>query len=132
MARRLPPAERHFFVLIEDKQTSVWTVPWVRLGTLREILALRTWLREHPEITSVLLLTSGFHLRRVRMCSRSLLPAHLRMDFLGTTCGAKWWENTRLFRQILAEAVKIPLYCVMLRMMKRMKGAADAKSGNPR
>jgi hypothetical protein len=121
MAAKLSPTDRHFFVLIEGEQTLVWTIPWARFGTLREILALRTWLGEHPEIASLLLITSGFHLKRVRMCCRSVLPNHVQVDFVGTSSEAKWWEDMRLFRQVLAEAVKVPFYFVILPLAKRRR-----------
>jgi hypothetical protein len=127
MAAKLSPKNRHFFVLIEGEQTSVWTIPWVRFGTLREILALRTWLGEHHQVRSVSVVSSGFHLKRVRMCCHSVLPSNVQVDFLGTTGDAKW-EDMRLFRQVLAEAVKIPSYFVILRLAKR-RGKKDSSTG---
>jgi hypothetical protein len=118
MAAKLSPSDRHFFVLLEKKRTSVQTIARARFGTLREILALRMWLSEHPEIESLLVISSGFHLKRVRMCCRSLLPGHLRVDFRGTTSGAKWWKDARLRSQILAELLKVPFYSVMLLMTR--------------
>src|SRR5262249_54551038 len=66
MAAQLSRSERHFFVFVENGGASVQTIPPTRFGTLREILALRMWLKEHPEIASVLVVSSGFHLTRVR------------------------------------------------------------------
>jgi hypothetical protein len=118
MAAKLCPSDRHFFVLVEKKQTSVKTIARGRFGTLREILALRIWLSEHPEIESLLVVSSGFHLKRVRMCCDWLLPGHLSIDFRATTSGAKWWKDARLRSQILAELLKVPFYSVMLPMAK--------------
>ena len=118
LAAKLNPAERHFFVFVEGKQTSVETIQQTRLGTLREILALRIWLVQHPEIASLLVISSGFHLRRVRMCCRSLLPKNVRVAFAGTKGESKWWRNTRVRWHVLTELVKIPLYFVVLPFAK--------------
>ena len=122
MAAKLSPAERHFFVFVENGCASVWTIPKARFGTLREILALRAWLNEHPEITSVLVVSSGFHLRRVRMCCQSLLPTCVRLAFLRSSSGVKWWEDRRFSRNVCAELGKVPFYALVLPFVKLKLG----------
>jgi hypothetical protein len=53
-----------------------------RFGTLTEIDALARWLRENPDIRSVLVVSSDSHLRRIRMCCRSLLNGNVQLAFL--------------------------------------------------
>lgn len=118
IAAKLSPTERHFFVLVEDGCASVRTIPNAQLGTLKEIVALRAWLSEHPKITSLLVISSGFHLRRVRMCCRSLLPKYLRITFWGSSSGVKWWKDPRLCRNVSAEFGKVPFYALVLPFVK--------------
>jgi len=129
MAAKLSASERHFFVFVEKEQVSVRTIPQIRFGTLREILALRTWLIDHPDIGFLLVVSSAFHLRRVRMCCHSLLPKHLRIAFLGTRSGMKWWKNARLRSHVLTELVKVPFYSLILPLAKL--GMAQDRS-NPK
>jgi hypothetical protein len=123
MAAKLSPAERHFFVFVEDGCASVRTIPNAKLGTLREIVALRAWLNEHRKIASLLVISSGFHLMRVRMCCRSLLPKCLRITFLGSSSGVKWWKDPHLCRNVSAEFWKVPFYALVLPFVKLNLGA---------
>jgi hypothetical protein len=118
MAARLSPAERHFFVFVENGCASVWKIPPARFGTLREILALRQWLSKHPEIATVSVVSSGFHLTRVHMCCCSLLPNRVRVALLGTSGALKWWEDARLSSYVFAEFVKIPFYALALPLVR--------------
>jgi uncharacterized SAM-binding protein YcdF (DUF218 family) len=82
LAQELPPPQRHYFAFFEGQQVQTQHVLPGRFGTLTEIEALARWLGEHPEIRSVLIVSSGPHLRRIRMCCRSLLDPNLKMAFL--------------------------------------------------
>jgi hypothetical protein len=76
LAQEVPPPQRHYFVFFEGQKVRVEHVPPRRFGTLTEIKALARWLRESPDIRSVLAVSSDTHLRRIRMCCRSLLGAN--------------------------------------------------------
>jgi hypothetical protein len=75
IAQEVPPPQRHYFVFFEGQKVRVERVPRGRFGTLTEIKALARWLGENQHIRSVLAVSSDTHLRRIRMCCRSLLKA---------------------------------------------------------
>lgn len=81
-ASGVPPPLRHFFVYFEGAFCQVDLIPIGRLGTLSEIEQLANWLRVRPHITSVLIVSSGAHLRRVRMCCRALLPPEVQLRLI--------------------------------------------------
>jgi hypothetical protein len=81
MAKSTSPPERHYFVSLHDGQFEVQRIPVRWLGTLSEIDALADWLEARPEISSLLIVSSDPHLRRLRLCCRTLLPAGLKIHF---------------------------------------------------
>jgi DUF218 domain len=82
LAQDVSPQQRHYFVFFEGEEVRTQHLLPGRFGTLTEIEALAQWLRERPEIRSVLIVSSDSHLRRIRMCCRSLLNANIRLVFL--------------------------------------------------
>jgi uncharacterized SAM-binding protein YcdF (DUF218 family) len=82
LAQAVAPRQRHYFVFFQGQETRVEHVPPRRFGTLTEIKALVRWLAANPEIRSVMVISSDTHLRRIRMCCRSLLKAEIEMAFL--------------------------------------------------
>jgi hypothetical protein len=70
----VPPPQRHYFVLFQNRICQVEHVQPRRFGTLTEIASLARWLDANPEVQSVNLISNEAHLRRIRMCCRSLLP----------------------------------------------------------
>jgi hypothetical protein len=120
IASQVPPPLRHFFLSFDGHRWNVDRIPRGRFGTLSEIRALEKWLEGHPEIASIALVSSGAHLRRVRMCCRALLPARIRLRLVavpespadlerkdGTSSGDS-------FEFILSELVKLACYRLML------------------
>ena len=81
-AQDFPPPLRHFFVLFEGQSVVVEHVLPGRFGTLTEIASLARWLKGNPQIHSLLIISSSTHLRRVRMCCRSLLGAHYAFSLI--------------------------------------------------
>jgi hypothetical protein len=82
IAGQLAPPERHFFV-IWDFVRNTRTIERIhtrRYGTLREIEALAKYLEGNRGVKSVLVLTSGLHVRRVRMCCNALIPAGVKFS----------------------------------------------------
>jgi len=78
LASGVPPSQRHYFVQFEDGKVLTERVRPGQFGTLTEMKSLACWLIAHPEIHSVLLISSGTHLRRVKMCCRALLPVGIQ------------------------------------------------------
>jgi hypothetical protein len=82
LAQQVPPPRRHYFVFFEGQIVRVERVPPERFGTLTEIKTLARWLSESPDIRSVLAVSSDTHLRRIRLCCRSLLKADTQVALL--------------------------------------------------
>ena len=122
MVEHVAPPQRHFFVSLAGQEIQVQRISRGKFGTLGEIYALAEWLQERPQITSLLIVSSGSHLRRLRMCCRAILPANMRIQFLRVP------ENTSLanredlsfdskdMRMLLRELIKIVCYSVLLRV----------------
>jgi hypothetical protein len=82
LAQDVPPTQRHFFVLFQGRECHVEHVQPRRFGTLTEIAALASWLDANPEVQSLILISNETHLRRIRMCCRSLLPRGVEVALL--------------------------------------------------
>jgi len=82
LAQDVPPPRRHFFVFFQGTECRVEHVPPRRFGTLTEIASLARWLHANPEVQSLLLVSHETHLRRIRMCCRSLLPRDAEVALL--------------------------------------------------
>jgi uncharacterized SAM-binding protein YcdF (DUF218 family) len=82
LAQEVPPPQRHYFVFFEGQEVRNRHILPRRFGTLTEIDALARWLSERPDIRTVLIVSSATHLRRIRMCCRSMLDANIRLAFL--------------------------------------------------
>lgn len=110
------PAKRHFFVLFEAGQTTVDRIKLRRLGTWSEVCAFSDWLQVRRHIRSATVISSGFHLRRIRMCCRFLMPRYVELSFLDIPeAGAgldrnQWWRYPLARRLVLSELVKLFLY----------------------
>ena len=82
LAQELPAPQRHYLAFFKAEEVQVDHVPPGRFGTLTEIEALARWLNAHPDIRSILVISSATHLRRIRMCCRSLLSPKMQLAFL--------------------------------------------------
>jgi uncharacterized SAM-binding protein YcdF (DUF218 family) len=116
LAQEVPPPHRHYFVLFEGQQARTEHVPPRRLGTLTEIDALARWLSENPHIGSVLIVSSDSHLRRIRMCCRSLLSPAMKLAFLAAPFPLE--ENSALAsaKEDLLELFKLAIYWFLLKI----------------
>ena len=74
--------QRHFFLVVSSASCHVERIRTGRFGTLREIEALGEWLLNHPDVRSVLVVTSKSHVRRVRLCCRMLISNAWHLDFV--------------------------------------------------
>jgi len=108
-ARTVTPPERHFFVEFDASGVRYERTRVGRFGTLAETRALAEWCEENREVESLLVISSGSHLRRVRMCCRALLQQRVSCVFVA----APQQEPMRA-GQLAAEAVKLAAYWVML------------------
>jgi len=97
VARELPPAQRHYFVGFAQHDVLVEHVQPGRLGTLTEIKAFSRWLARHPEIQTVLVIAGPLHLRRARICCRTLLGSGRQIGFIAPPEAAPGtcWRTTR-------------------------------------
>jgi hypothetical protein len=106
IAASVPPAQRHYFVLFEGQKVCTKRIPIGRFGTWSEIVALARFLHERPNIGSLIVVSSSYHLPRIRLCCHTLLPARLRMRFLAS-------PEIGCRRAFLSEWIKIPIYRVL-------------------
>ena len=114
MAAGVPPPERHYFVEFESRTFHVDHVRPGPFGTLAEIESLARWLDSHQEITSMVVVSSPSHLRRVRMCCRARLRegVEVRLAAVPDPKGLAEKESTGA---VLEELLKLPVYWMVLR-----------------
>jgi hypothetical protein len=109
---RIPPAGRLFFLDYDGVAWHAEPLAVRPLGTLNEIAHLARWLRLRPEVRSVLIISSGFHLRRVRICCRALLPRDIRFRLAAAPPDAA--SRGRIDYRLIAEYAKVLLYRLVL------------------
>ncbi len=120
LAQSIPPPQRHFFVLFEKQQFTVQRIPVRMLGTLSEIDALADWLGAHAEISSLMVVSSGPHLRRLQICCHALIPRNIQITFLAAPeenaalDQRNWWKDGSARKMVLTECFKIVCYLVFL------------------
>jgi len=124
LAADVPPPQRHFFVFFQRNDVQVNHVLPGRLGTLTEMEALRRWLGENPEVRSVLIVSSRTHLRRLKICCRSLLSLKIDVVLVAASSGPSGVaeEQPGLIQTTLAvlvELFKVLLYSVLLNFRGR-------------
>jgi hypothetical protein len=138
IAELVAPPKRHFFV-IWDSVRKVRLIERIRMrrwGTIREIEALAKYLQGNRDVKSILVLTSGPHVRRVRMCCDALLPAEVeftlvaapddaRVALVGAT-GANNSTGDDSFGAGALELAKLILYKVLLLSRKRPKPVGES------
>lgn len=124
-AAALPsPREGQFFACLNGKGWSVEPIGVGWFGTLSEIKALSRWLEANQEIRSLLVVSDGMHLKRLRMCCRRLLPRERavyfimvpRESFAGSGLGGP--PPREGLRQILLEWAKVIVYGGLLPFCK--------------
>lgn len=117
IARSMPPEDRHFLVTIcGDRAVDIRYLPRYPLGTLREILGLVAWLKRHPEVRTLQIVSSRSHLPRIALCCKALLPNNFQVELLavpneGVLIQRHWRKHLRL---LLTEFAKFWLYCFVL------------------
>jgi len=127
LASDVPPHQRHFFVLFENRQCSVEHIRPGRFGTLTEIAELARRLDEKPEIRSVLVVSSDMHLRRVRLCCQSLLRPGLQFSLLAAPDISNAHRRSEPSSAvIIVEAMKTVLYWVIFRFRRKSASRKSA------
>ena len=124
LARDVPPPQRHYFVEFGSGMFHVKQLRRGPLGTLAEITFLARWLGGHPEVASILLVSSASHLRRVRMCCRALLREGLQVKLAAVpedphVPGAGASAEKEPAGSVLKELLKLPVYWIVLRGRRR-------------
>ncbi|HKT46575.1 MAG TPA: hypothetical protein VJP87_03550 [Candidatus Acidoferrales bacterium] len=129
-AQSIPPPQRHFFVAFTAEDVSFEKIPVGRFGTLTEIQALARWCSQHPAAAEITLISDAFHLPRVRLCSRALLPRMVRARFLPVpdslpAAGIEPWHPPLALR--LRELLKLPLYLVLLAFLRLQSAPSQGR-----
>jgi hypothetical protein len=115
LAQEIPPPQRHYFAFFEGQKVRTQHVLPRRFGTLTEIDALARWLSEHQDIGSVLVVSSDTHLRRIRMCCRSLLSPKMKLSFLAAPYPPDENSAFASAKEDLIELFKLSIYWVLLK-----------------
>jgi hypothetical protein len=124
IAAPVSPPDRHFFVSFNNGEVEVELVPRGRFGTLSEIRALAAWLNEHRGVSSLLVVSSATHLRRVRMCCRALLPRRIQILVLGVPnehpylTRDRWWQSRTARALVMSEPMKLLVYRIVLSLQR--------------
>ena len=118
---RVPPRQRHFFVVVEGASAEVVPVPLRPFGTRNEARALAVLVRERRWRT-VTVISSGFHLRRaVLVVERALRGTGAAASYAALPPGAdryaqgRWWRTPRGIRVVASEVVKLAVYRAWLK-----------------
>lgn len=108
VAAPIPPAKRHFFVWESEGRTETKLVPRGTLGTRSEVRALADWLADHPEVKSMSIVTSPYHLRRARLCCSALLRGSVKFSLIAAKDEAHDPERESWWRQRSGRAIVFP------------------------
>jgi uncharacterized SAM-binding protein YcdF (DUF218 family) len=114
LASDIPPPQRHFFVLFERSNVQVIYVRPRRFGTLTEIEALSRWLQDHPEVHSVVLISSRSHLPRIRLCCTFLLRGDFEISLTSPPAQPLRARFANRLTAVFLEALKTLAYGVVL------------------
>ena len=119
-----PAVKQHVFVWLEAGKVTVDRVPLGTFGTLSEVGQLGRWLRKHGGISSVLMISTAPHLRRVRMCCRAILPGSITVRLFAIPAYGywdrnKWWSFGRTRLAVLLELPKLLLYLLLTQSARR-------------
>jgi hypothetical protein len=126
LASPIPPPQRHFFINFDKESYEVERIPVRSFGTLGEIEGLASWLARRGQIRSLLIISSGAHLRRVRMCCRVLLPRRLELRFLASPT-KKTIGDGPPEPSLYPELLKLPLYRILLSVRRAEAATEEAK-----
>lgn len=115
-----PPEQRHYFVTLRAANAQVERISVRRFGTWSEICAFAKWLNERKYVRTAIVVSSGFHLRRVRWCCRALISSQTRLKFVAVPGESpnfnrdRWWQSALPRRLVFLELAKVALYPMLL------------------
>jgi hypothetical protein len=118
LASDVPAPQRHFFVLFERSNVQVTYVRPRRFGTLTEIEALLRWLPDHPEVHSIVLISSHSHLPRIRLCCRFLMCGDLEISLTSPPAQPFRAPFANRLTAIFLEGLKTLAYGVVLALRR--------------
>lgn len=115
IASATEPRRRHYFVDFDGSTASYQRVAIGRFGTLSEIRAFADWLNQNRSLRSALVVSSGFHLRRIRMCCHNFVDRDKRLTFVSVANEDQyfrnfWWHDAKARILVLKELAKLPVY----------------------
>ena len=114
LASDVPPPQRHFFVLLGYQTVHAIYVRPRFFGTLTEIESLRHWLLNHPEIHSIVIVSSSSHLKRIAMCCKFLLSGNLDIVLTATPTPPAQPPHSPRLSAALFERLKTLTYWLIL------------------
>lgn len=83
--------------------------------------ALRKWIEENRDIASVLVVSSGMHLKRLRVCAQALFARKINLRFCAAPIGFKAGihkgageAETPSWSPVLLECLKLVIYSTIL------------------
>jgi len=137
LAQDVPPPQRHFFVLFQGGEYHVEHVQPRRFGTLTEIASLARWLDANPQVQSVILISNEAHLRRIRMCCRSLLPRGVEVALLAVpnSCADSTDQQNSTIESTgsdLLEFLKVLVYRVLLTLRPHRRRPPSRSMAQPK
>jgi uncharacterized SAM-binding protein YcdF (DUF218 family) len=118
LASDVPPPQRHYFVLFERLNVKVTYVRPRRFGTLTEIETLLRWLHDHPEVHSIVLVSSHSHLPRIRLCCRFLLSGDLEISLTSPPAQPSRARFANRLTAMFLEDLKTLAYGVVLALRR--------------
>ncbi len=121
IAAKTAPEKRHYFVDVEGGRAECHRIGIGRFGTWSEVLAFSNWLHKNQAIRSATIVSSSFHIRRIRICCRSLVRDNARLTFLAVPeeddhFRTSWWRDSKCRHLVLKELAKLPVYKVLGRV----------------
>ncbi len=123
IASATEPRRRHYFIATAANSIECRPIPVGRLGTLSEVIAFSNWLKANDTIRSAIIISSGFHLRRLRLCCRNILRDRLPVSFVARIeddrrTRGRWWRHSKMRDIVVYELFKIGIYAIIgLRFM---------------
>jgi hypothetical protein len=135
LAASIAPEARHFFVTrwSTGQQSETEQIPVGRFGTWSEIRAFSRWLGDNQRIRTGLVVSSGFHLRRVRWCCRFLVTESVRLKFAAVPeerpqlNAMHWWSTSVGRKLVLSEVPKLLAYGLLL-WPRRLRSVKASKT----
>ena len=120
-----PAPNRHFWIDISNRETSIRRAQLRKTGTWGELRGLAAYLSPHS-VRKIALISTALHLRRIQFCcSRIPFFRDKDMVFWAAPGGDssihrdQWWRHARSCKYLLSEYVKLGGYKLLYRWRYR-------------